>query len=231
MLGRCLGQITKSSNAVRLARLAQRGFRATAALRNKAEFGEAISVLEDKIADLSDGKQDLQEYGTVISNRDGIVKIFGVTRVEAGEIVEFEAGVKGIAVNLETDNVGVVVLGDDSEMQEGHSVKRTQAIADVPVGDEMLGRVVDALGNPIDGMGPINTTKRSRIEVKAPGIIERKSVHEPMQTGLTAVDSLIPIGRGQRELIIGDRQTGKTAIAVDTIINQKTSFAEGDQNK
>jgi F-type H+-transporting ATPase subunit alpha len=157
--------------------------------------------------------------------------VFGLTKVQAGEMVEFNSGVKGMALNLETDNVGIVVLGNDREIQEGDIVKRTGSIVDVPIGHGMLGRVVDALGNPIDGEGPILSDQRQRIELKAPGIIPRKSVHEPMQTGLKAVDSLVPIGRGQRELIIGDRQTGKTAIAIDTILNQKAAHEAGDTTK
>jgi proton translocating ATP synthase F1 alpha subunit len=152
-------------------------------------------------------------------------------KVQAGEMVEFTSGVKGMALNLETDNVGIVILGNDREIQEGDIVKRTGAIVDVPIGYGMLGRVVDPLGNPIDGLGPVKSDQRSRVELKAPGIIPRKSVHEPMQTGLKCVDALVPIGRGQRELIIGDRQTGKTAIAIDTIINQKKYFDKGDTAK
>jgi len=167
---------------------------------------------------------DLKEFGTVISIGDGIARVFGLTKVQAGEMVEFSSGIKGMALNLETDNVGIVVLGNDREIQEGDIVKRTGSIVDVPIGEGMLGRVVDALGNAIDGLGPIKSDQRQRVELKAPGIIPRKSVHEPMQTGLKSVDSLVPIGRGQRELIIGDRQTGKTAIAIDTIINQKAAF-------
>ena len=167
----------------------------------------------------------------MISIGDGIARVFGLTKVQAGEMVEFNSGVKGMALNLETDNVGIVVLGNDREIQEGDIVKRTGSIVDVPIGPGMLGRVVDALGEPIDGEGPILSDQRQRIELKAPGIIPRKSVHEPMQTGLKAVDSLVPIGRGQRELIIGDRQTGKTAIAVDTILNQKGAHDAGDSTK
>jgi len=152
-------------------------------------------------------------------------------KVQAGEMVEFSSGVKGMALNLETDNVGIVVLGNDREIQEGDIVKRTGSIVDVPIGDGLLGRVVDALGNPIDGAGAIKSDQRQRVELKAPGIIPRKSVHEPMMTGLKSVDSLVPIGRGQRELIIGDRQTGKTAIAIDCIINQKKAFQANDAEK
>lgn len=152
-------------------------------------------------------------------------------KVQAGEMVEFTSGVKGMALNLETDNVGIVILGNDREIQEGDIVKRTGSIVDVPIGEGMLGRVVDPLGNGIDGKGPVRSDTRQRVELKAPGIIPRKSVHEPMQTGLKCVDALVPIGRGQRELIIGDRQTGKTAVAIDTIINQKKYFDKGDTNK
>jgi len=162
---------------------------------------------------------DLKEFGSVISIGDGIARVFGLTKVQAGEMVEFNSGVKGMALNLETDNVGIVILGNDREIHEGDIVKRTGSIVDVPIGDGLLGRVLDPLGEPIDGLGPIVSNQRQRIELKAPGIIPRKSVHEPMQTGIKSVDALVPIGRGQRELIIGDRQTGKTAIAIDTIIN------------
>merc|ERR1712093_180491 len=173
-------------------------------------------------------QQDVQEVGRVLSVGDGIARIYGLKGVKAGEMVEFSSGLKGMALNLETDNVGVVVFSDDRAIAEGDSVKCTGTIVDVPIGDEMLGRVVDALGQPIDGAGPIASKERRRVELKAPGIIPRQSVHEPMTTGLKAVDSLIPIGRGQRELIIGDRQTGKTAIAIDTILNQKAINAGPD---
>jgi F-type H+-transporting ATPase subunit alpha len=162
---------------------------------------------------------------------DGIARVYGLDNVQAGEMVEFSDGTKGMALNLEVDNVGVVIFGDDRNIREGETVKRTSSIVDVPVGRGLLGRVVDALGNPIDGKGPIETDERRLVEVKAPGIIPRKSVHEPVQTGLKAIDSLIPIGRGQRELIIGDRQTGKTAIAIDTIINQKQANEGDDESK
>jgi len=166
-------------------------------------------------------KLNLQDIGIVLSVGDGIARVKGLTNVQAGEMVEFEAGIKGMALNLEPAVVGIVIFGDDRDIIEGSFVKRTKAIIDVPVGDFLLGRTVDALGQPIDGKSHFNSkAKRSRVEVKAPGILARKSVHEPMQTGIKAVDSLIPIGRGQRELIIGDRQTGKTSIAIDTIINQ-----------
>jgi F-type H+/Na+-transporting ATPase subunit alpha len=165
----------------------------------------------------------------VLSVGDGIARVYGLDNVQAGELVEFENGVRGMTLNLEIDNVGIVIFGNDREIKEGQTVKRTGAIVDVPVGKGLLGRVVDALGNPIDGKGPIKSDKRARVDVKAPGIIPRKSVHEPMATGLKAIDSLIPIGRGQRELIIGDRQTGKTAIALDTILNQKPLNAQPDE--
>ena len=165
----------------------------------------------------------------MLSVGDGIARVYGLDNVQAGEMVEFENGVRGMALNLETDNVGIVIFGNDREIKEGQTVKRTRAIVDVPVGKGLLGRVVDALGNPIDGKGPIKADKRTRVDVKAPGIIPRKSVHEPMATGLKSIDALIPIGRGQRELIIGDRQTGKTAIAVDTIINQTPLNASRDE--
>ncbi|KAL8511925.1 hypothetical protein ACS0TY_018396 [Phlomoides rotata] len=163
----------------------------------------------------------VDEIGRVVSVGDGIARVYGLNEIQAGEMVEFSSGVKGIALNLENENVGIVVFGSDTAIKEGDLVKRTGSIVDVPAGKAMLGRVVDALGVPIDGRGALSAHERRRVEVKAPGIIERKSVHEPMQTGLKAVDSLVPIGRGQRELIIGDRQTGKTAIAIDTILNQK----------
>lgn len=202
-------------------------FHSSQAYNKKLNFGEPFKVLEEKISKISQ-LNNIQEFGTVISIGDGIARVFGLSKVQAGEMVEFSSGVRGMALNLETDNVGIVVLGNDREIQEGDVVKRTGAIVDVPIGEEMLGRVFDALGNPIDGLGPVKTERRQRIEVKAPGIIPRKSVHEPMQTGLKAVDCLVPIGRGQRELIIGDRQTGKTAIAVDCILNQKKNFETGD---
>ena len=165
----------------------------------------------------------------MLSVGDGIARVYGLDNVQAGEMVEFENGMRGMALNLETDNVGIVIFGSDREIKEGQTVKRTGAIVDVPVGKGLLGRVVDALGNPLDGKGPIQATERKRVDVKAPGIIPRKSVHEPMATGLKAIDALIPIGRGQRELIIGDRQTGKTAIALDTILNQKPLNASNDE--
>jgi F-type H+-transporting ATPase subunit alpha len=181
---------------------------------------EISSILKDQIKNF--GKEaEVSEIGQVLSVGDGIARVFGLDNVQAGEMVEFQDGTKGMALNLEADNVGIVIFGDDRSIKEGQTVKRTKAIVEVPVGKGLLGRVVDGLGNPIDGKGPIKADKRSRVDVKAPGIIPRKSVHEPMATGLKAVDALIPIGRGQRELIIGDRQTGKTAVALDTILNQK----------
>jgi F-type H+-transporting ATPase subunit alpha len=181
---------------------------------------EISAILKDQIKNFGQ-EAEVTEVGQVLSVGDGIARVYGLDNVQAGEMVEFENGTRGMALNLETDNVGIVIFGADREIKEGQTVKRTRAIVDVPVGKELLGRVVDALGNPIDGKGPIKSKTRARVDVKAPGIIPRKSVHEPMATGLKAVDALIPIGRGQRELIIGDRQTGKTAIALDTILNQK----------
>jgi len=190
---------------------------------------EISAILKKEIANFG-AEAEVTEVGQVLSVGDGIARVYGLDNVQAGETVEFQDGTKGMALNLETDNVGIVIFGDDRSIKEGQTVKRTGAIVEVPVGKELLGRVVDALGNPIDGKGPIKATQRSRVDVKAPGIIPRKSVHEPMATGLKAVDALIPIGRGQRELIIGDRQTGKTAIALDTILNQK-SLNDGDDEK
>ena len=181
---------------------------------------EISAILKDQIQNFGT-EAEVAEVGQVLSVGDGIARVYGLDKVQAGEMVEFPGGIRGMTLNLEEDNVGVVIFGDDRNIKEGDTVKRTGDIVDVPVGKVLLGRVVDALGDPIDGKGPIDASERSLIEVKAPGIISRKSVHEPMQTGLKAIDSLIPIGRGQRELIIGDRQTGKTAIIVDTILNQK----------
>jgi len=189
---------------------------------------EISAILKEQIKNFGQ-EAEVTEVGQVLSVGDGIARIYGLDNVESGEMVEFENGVRGMALNLEIDNVGVVIFGDDWEIKEGQTVKRTSAIVDVPIGKELLGRVVDALGNPIDGKGPIKAEKRARVDVKAPGIIPRKSVHEPMATGLKAIDSLIPIGRGQRELIIGDRQTGKTAIALDTILNQKSLNAQPEE--
>ena len=191
---------------------------------------EISKILKEEIKNFG-SDSEISEVGQVLSIGDGIARIYGLDNVQAGEMVLFDDGTKGMALNLEDDNVGVVLFGSDANIKEGDTVKRTNAIVDVPVGKELLGRVVDALGNPIDGKGNIDSENRSRIEVKAPGIIPRKSVSEPMQTGLKAIDSLIPVGRGQRELIIGDRQTGKTAIAIDTIINQKTINASDDESK
>jgi len=183
---------------------------------------EISAILKDQIANFGT-EAEVAEVGQVLSVGDGIARVYGLDNVQAGEMVEFPGAVKGMALNLEEDNVGVVIFGDDRGIKEGDTVKRTGTIVDVPTGKGLLGRVVDGLGNPIDGKGPIEDATRGRVEVKAPGIIPRKSVHEPMQTGLKAIDSLIPIGRGQRELIIGDRQTGKTAVIIDTIINQKNT--------
>ena len=190
---------------------------------------EISAILKKQIADFG-AEAEVAEVGEVLSVGDGIARVHGLDLVQAGEMVEFPGGIKGMALNLEVDNVGVVIFGDDRNIKEGDTVKRTGAIVDVPIGKELLGRVVDALGNPIDGKGPIKTKERRRVDVKAPGIIPRKSVHEPMSTGLKAIDALIPIGRGQRELIIGDRQTGKTAIILDTILNQKSINASGDES-
>ena len=192
---------------------------------------EISAILKDQIANFGSDAQ-IAEVGRVLSVGDGIARAYGLDEVQAGEMVEFDDGTRGMALNLETDNVGIVVFGDDRGIKEGSTVRRTKSIVDVPVGKGLLGRVVDALGNPIDGKGPIESTERRLVDVKAPGIMPRKSVHEPMQTGLKAVDALIPIGRGQRELIIGDRQTGKSAIAVDAFINQKSynEAADGESD-
>ncbi|MCH7806368.1 MAG: F0F1 ATP synthase subunit alpha [Proteobacteria bacterium] len=191
---------------------------------------EISKILKDQISKFG-SKAEVSEVGQVLSVGDGIARVYGLDNVQAGELVEFPGGIKGMALNLEEDNVGIVIFGEDRTIKEGDTVKRTGSIVDVPVGKELLGRVVDGLGNPIDGKGPIKAKKRGRVEVKAPGVIPRKSVHEPMMTGLKALDSLVPIGRGQRELIIGDRQTGKTAVAIDTIINQKAINESDDENK
>ncbi|GAB5377695.1 MAG: F0F1 ATP synthase subunit alpha [Acuticoccus sp.] len=190
---------------------------------------EISAILKDQIKNFGQ-EVEVSEVGQVLSIGDGIARVYGLDKVQAGELVEFPNGVRGMALNLETDNVGVVVFGDDRQIREGDTVKRTGAIVDAPVGMGLLGRVVDALGNPIDGKGPIEATERRRVDVKAPGIIPRKSVHEPMSTGLKAIDALIPIGRGQRELIIGDRQTGKTAIILDTFLNQKPLHESGSES-
>jgi len=192
---------------------------------------EISEILKQQIAGF-DAEANVAEVGTVLTVGDGVARVYGLANVMSGELVEFPAaGIRGMALNLEADNVGVVIFGDDRNIREGDTVSRTRSIVDVPVGKGLLGRVVDALGNPIDGKGPLTDVTRTRVEVKAPGIIPRKSVHEPMQTGIKAIDSLIPIGRGQRELIIGDRQTGKTAVILDTIINQKPINASGDESK
>ncbi|CDX25447.1 ATP synthase subunit alpha, membrane-bound, F1 sector [Mesorhizobium sp. ORS 3324] len=191
---------------------------------------EISAILKDQIKNF--GKEaEVSEVGQVLSVGDGIARVYGLDNVQAGEMVEFPGGIRGMALNLEADNVGVVIFGNDRDIKEGDTVKRTGAIVDVPVGPGLLGRVVDALGNPIDGKGPIKATERRRVDVKAPGIIPRKSVHEPMSTGLKAIDALIPVGRGQRELVIGDRQTGKTAIILDTMLNQKSVHDNGPEKE
>ncbi|WP_319772353.1 F0F1 ATP synthase subunit alpha [Breoghania sp.] len=190
---------------------------------------EISAILKDQIKNFGQ-EAEVSEVGQVLSVGDGIARVYGLDNVQAGEMVEFPGGIRGMALNLETDNVGVVIFGDDRSIKEGDTVKRTGAIVDVPVGKGLLGRVVDGLGNPIDGKGPIEATERRRVDVKAPGILPRKSVHEPMSTGLKAVDALIPVGRGQRELIIGDRQTGKTAILLDTFLNQKPLNQSDDEH-
>ncbi|KAL0092616.1 ATP synthase subunit alpha [Phycomyces blakesleeanus] len=232
-------------NAARVARPALAVFsKATPAIRvnvgaatvaarfasSKPSTAEVSSILEQRILGAS-AEADLQETGRVLSIGDGIARVYGLKNVQAEEMVEFSSGLKGMALNLEADNVGIVVFGNDRLIKEGDTVKRTGAIVDVPVGPGILGRVVDALGNPIDGKGPLETVGRSRVQVKAPGILPRHSVNEPMQTGIKSVDSMVPIGRGQRELIIGDRQTGKTAVALDTILNQKNWNNGSDESK
>jgi len=194
------------------------------------QAAEISAILKEQIKGFGEGAE-VSEIGQVLSVGDGIARIYGLDNIQAGEMVEFPGGIKGMALNLERDNVGAVIFGSDRDIKEGDTVKRTGAIVDVPVGKGLLGRVVDPLGNPIDGKGPIEGAERRRVDVKAPGIMPRKSVHEPMQTGLKAIDALIPIGRGQRELIIGDRQTGKTAIAVDAILNQKPLNQSDDEQK
>jgi len=226
---------TAPIGASRVAAVAgSRQFRATpnpAAKKGQPSAAELSSIIEAKIMDFG-GKVELEEIGKVLAIGDGIARVHGLQQVQAGEMVEFDSGLRGMALNLENDNVGVVVFGNDRVIKEGDTVKRTGAIIDIPVGQGMLGRVIDGLGDPIDGKGPIQgDVQRKRIEVKAPGIIARQSVSEPMESGLKAVDSLVPIGRGQRELIIGDRQTGKTAVAIDTIINQKAVNETGDKKK
>ncbi|MEM8914623.1 MAG: F0F1 ATP synthase subunit alpha [Pseudomonadota bacterium] len=191
---------------------------------------EISAIIKEQIANFGT-EADVAEVGQVLSVGDGVARVHGLDNVQAGEMVEFPGGIKGMALNLETDNVGVVIFGEDRDIKEGDTVKRTGAIVEVPIGRGLLGRVVDGLGNPIDGKGPIEEAEMRRVELKAPGIMPRKSVHEPMQTGLKAIDALTPVGRGQRELIIGDRQTGKTAVAIDTILNQKPINAGDDESK
>merc|ERR1712051_67521 len=233
MLASAARQVSKSVPQVSkqtwaLGVLANRQFNTSTSSNLKA-LGEISSILEERVLGAAPAV-NLEETGRVLSIGDGIARVYGLKNIQAEEMVEFSSGLKGMALNLEPDNVGVVVFGNDKLIKEGDVVKRTGAIVDVPVGNEILGRVVDALGNPIDGKGPIRCKERYRVGLKAPGIIPRQSVKEPMQTGIKAVDSLVPIGRGQRELIIGDRQTGKTAVAIDTIINQKR-FNEGGEEK
>ncbi|WP_340148907.1 F0F1 ATP synthase subunit alpha [uncultured Sneathiella sp.] len=191
---------------------------------------EISEILKQQIAGF-DTQAEVSEVGQVLSVGDGVARVYGLDNIQAGEMVEFPGGIKGLALNLETDNVGVVIFGSDRDIREGDTVKRTGAIVETGVGKGLLGRVVDGLGNPIDGKGPIDAEETRRVDVKAPGIMPRKSVHEPMMTGLKAIDSLVPVGRGQRELIIGDRQTGKTAVAVDAILNQKSVNATDDESK
>jgi len=226
LLSKNAKQAQKAGN---LAGVASKGIATTAIKAAGAGASEISSILEQRIMGHT-SSAELEETGRVLSIGDGIARVYGLKNIQAEEMVEFSSGLKGMALNLEPDNVGVVVFGNDKEIVEGDVVKRTGAIVDVPVGEALLGRVVDALGNPIDGLGPLGTDERKRVGLKAPGIIPRESVKEPMLTGIKAVDSLVPIGRGQRELIIGDRQTGKTAIAIDTIINQKI-FNDGDEEK
>src|SRR5438309_8918045 len=191
---------------------------------------EISAILKQQIANFGT-EADVAEIGQVLSIGDGIARVYGLDKVQAGEMVEFPNGERGLALNLESDNVGVVVFGDDTGISEGDIVKRTGAIVDVPVGRGLLGRVVDALGEPIDGKGPLTDVTRTRVEVKAPGIVPRKSVHEPVQTGLKAIDALVPIGRGQRELTIGDRQTGKSAVSLDAILHQMVVNSGPDESK
>tara|TARA_Y100000589_G_scaffold74323_1_gene67661 strand:+ start:387 stop:1931 length:1545 start_codon:yes stop_codon:yes gene_type:complete len=194
------------------------------------DASEISKILKTEINELDDSAK-VSEVGTVLTVGDGIARVYGLDNVQAGEMVEFPGKIMGMALNLEDDNVGVVIFGSDKSIKEGDIVKRTNSIVEVPTGESLLGRVVDGLGNPIDGKGPLKNTINQRVELKAPGIIPRKSVHEPMQTGIKAIDSLIPIGRGQRELIIGDRQTGKTAVIIDTILNQKEVNNSKDESK
>merc|ERR1719337_715572 len=225
---------TSTQSVARVAVSAVRNFRASTpamAKKDQPTAAELSAIIESKIMDYG-GKVELEEIGKVLAIGDGIARVHGLQRVQAGEMVEFDSGLRGMALNLENDNVGVVVFGNDRAIKEGDTVKRTGAIIDIAVGDGLLGRVVDGLGDPVDGKGPLTgNVTRQRIEVKAPGIIARQSVHEPMESGLKAIDSLVPVGRGQRELIIGDRQTGKTAVAIDTMINQKAINDTGDKSK
>src|SRR5210317_1654597 len=191
------------------------------------QAAEISAILKDQIKNFGQ-EAEVAEVGRVLSVGDGIARVYGLDNVQAGEMVEFPGGIMGMALNLEADNVGVVIFGSDRDIKEGDTVKRTNSIVDVPAGPELLGRVVDGLGNPLDGKGPLKAKERRVADVKAPGIIPRKSVHEPMATGLKSIDSLIPIGRGQRELIIGDRQTGKTAVILDTFLNQKSIHDSGE---
>jgi len=223
-LGRVLPKT--STNVKAVTQVGARCLSASHSLQN----AELASILEQRILG-SAPQEDLTETGRVLTIGDGIARVHGLRNIQAEEMVEFSSGLKGMALNLEKDNVGIVVFGNDRNIKEGDTVKRTGAIVDVPVGEELLGRVVDGLGNPIDGKGPLGTDKRRRVDIKAPGIISRESVSEPMQTGLKAIDSLVPIGRGQRELIIGDRQTGKTAVAIDTIINQRRFNEAAEERK
>ena len=194
------------------------------------DASEISEILKSEIEGLTN-EGEISEVGTVLTVGDGIARVYGLNNVQAGEMVEFPGKIKGMALNLEDDNVGVVIFGSDKSIKEGDVVKRTNSIVEVPTGKGLLGRVVDGLGNPIDGKGPLKDIEFRRAEIKAPGIIPRKSVHEPMQTGIKAIDSLIPIGRGQRELIIGDRQTGKTSVIIDTILNQKEVNKNSDESK
>lgn len=225
---RAVPRVATAPNGARCLPIA--ALRTSAPAQAAMDPAEVSSIIEDRILNYQQ-KIELDEVGRVLSIGDGIARVYGLNNCKAGEMVEFESGLKGMALNLEVGNCGIVVFGNDREISEGQTCRRTGAIVDVPVGEGMLGRVVDALGNPIDGKGPITNVTRQRVEVKAPGIMPRMGVHEPMQTGLKAVDALVPIGRGQRELIIGDRQTGKTAVALDTILNQKANFDSGDVEK
>ncbi|KTB23845.1 ATP synthase subunit alpha, mitochondrial, partial [Nakaseomyces glabratus] len=231
-----LSRVVLARNALRAVSRASRASRGSVVRTSarcyaaKAQPTEVSSILEEKIRGVSDEAQ-LNETGRVLAVGDGIARVFGLNNIQAEELVEFASGVKGMALNLEPGQVGIVLFGSDRLVKEGEIVKRTGKIVDVPVGPGLLGRVVDALGNPIDGKGPIESVGTARAQVKAPGILPRRSVHEPVQTGLKAVDALVPIGRGQRELIIGDRQTGKTAVALDTILNQKRWNDGNDESK